>query len=115
MGPRHVLYGFVHAPALKKGVKRSVHLITYELDRRAFKDHGYVQDSAGMALMFAESCAVAPNGDVYTVGWVEIPAARQAELRKRRAEGPGETRSEAYVMALVRVPAEHVRLEVPET
>jgi hypothetical protein len=66
-----------------------------------------------MALMFAESCAVASDGDVYTVGWVEVPPALREEVLKRRAQGPSETRAETYVMALVRVPAANIRLDAP--
>jgi hypothetical protein len=110
MGPDHTLYGLVHAPARKKGVQRSVHLVTLDPDTMRFKDHGHVIDANGLALMFAESCAVAPNGDVYTVGWMEIPPQRAAEVKKKRREGGVPEVRYSFVMALARIPAERVSL-----
>lgn len=110
LGPDHVLYGLVHAPAMKKGIKRNVHLIACDLNARTFKDYGYLLDDKNMALMFAESCTVAPNGDVYTVGWVEVDPGMAKDIVKRRKLGaPTETRSEAYLMSLVRIPTANLR------
>ncbi|MFQ5810274.1 MAG: hypothetical protein ACE5JM_11700 [Armatimonadota bacterium] len=111
MGPNHVLYGFVHASPLKANVQRSVHLLTLDLDSMRFKDHGHVLSPEGMTLMFAESCAVAPNGDVYTVGWMEIPEERVAHVTKLRREGGVPEVKYAFVMALVRIPAARVSLD----
>lgn len=111
MGSNQVLYGLVHAPSIKKGVQRSVHLATLDLRSRRFKDHGNVLGDNGMTLMFAESCAVAPNGDVYTTGWMEIPPERHAEVTKKRRDGGVPEVRYIFVMSLVRVPAERIRLD----
>jgi len=111
MGSNHVLYGLVHAPAAKPGIKRSVHLITYEIDRKVFRDHGRVLSEEGMALMFAESCAVAPNGDIYTVGWVEVAPKMKGDLPKNSMTDQGQSNSLPYRIALVRIPAAQVKFE----
>jgi hypothetical protein len=108
MGPDDVLYGFVHAPSLKKSAIRSLHLLTYDIKRKLLKDHGEILGQDGKAVMFAQSCAVAPNGDVYTVGWVEVEQQLRAELTKMREIGPIETRGFPYLMALVRIPADRI-------
>lgn len=110
MGPRRVLYGLVHAPAAGEGTKRSVHLVTYDLARRELRDHGRVVGADGRALTFAESCAVAPNGDVYTVGWMEVAPELREELARKRLRGPEETAALPYLMALVRIPAEKISI-----
>jgi hypothetical protein len=110
MGPGHVLYGLVHAPARKEGVQRSVHLLTLDLDTMRFKDHGHVTDADGLALMFAETCAVAPNGDVYTVGWIEVAPERAAEVEKIRREGGVPEVQYVFVMALARIPTARIAL-----
>jgi hypothetical protein len=109
LGPGRVLYGLVHAPALKKGAKRSVHLLTYDISRKTLHDHGPIYEEKGKALMFTQSCAVADNGDVYTVGWMEAEKQSFDELLKLRENGPSETRSFAYVMALVRIAYQNIR------
>ena len=108
MGPGRVLYGFVHSPAVKANVQRSVHLITLDLERRRFEDHGRVVGPAGRVLMFAESCAVAANGDVYTVGWMEIAPRRAAEVRRKRLDGGVPEVTYDFVMSLVRIPAANI-------
>lgn len=108
MGADHVLYGLVHAPSLKKSAMRSVHLLTYDINRKLLKDHGAILAQDGKALMFAQSCAVAPNGDVYTVGWIEVERELRAEISKLREIGPIETQAFPYLMALVRIPADRI-------
>lgn len=111
MGPNRVLYGLVHAPRLKKHVQRSVHLITLDLKIRQFRDHGNILAEDGMTLMFAESCAVAPNGDVYTAGWMEIPPERHEEVRQKRLDGGVPEVKYLFVMSLVRIPADRIQLK----
>jgi len=106
-----VLYGFVHAPRLKPKVQRSVHLITLDLKSLRFKDHGNVLSEDGMTLMFAETCAVAPNGDVYTAGWMEIPPERHEEVTQKRRDGGVPEVKYMFVMSLVRIPSERVTLD----
>ena len=108
LGPDQTLYGLVHAPPLKKGVMRSVHLITLNLDTKEYIDHGHILGNDDKTLMFAESCAVSPGGDVYTVGWVEAAPELHAVLKEKRTQGPLETTDEAYVMSLVQIPAENL-------
>jgi hypothetical protein len=108
LGHDRVLYGLVHAPAIKPGVQRSVHLITLDLDTMIFKDHGNVVSADGRTLMFAESCDVAPNGDVYTVGWMEVPTERIDQVRQRRRDGGVPEVQYTFVMSLVRIPAERI-------
>jgi hypothetical protein len=104
VGPDHRLYGFVHADPLKPHLKRSVHLVSYDLDKKKYKDHGVVTDGDS-ALMFAESCEVASNGDVYTVGWMEAKPGDKGAISKAGKSGPSETAEHSYKMCLVRVPA----------
>jgi hypothetical protein len=107
VGPDHRLYGFVHADPLKSNLKRSVHLVSYDLNQKKYKDHGVVTDGDS-ALMFAESCEVAPNGDVYTVGWMEAKAGEKGVISKPGKSGPSETADHSYRICLVRVPADNI-------
>lgn len=110
MGPSHTLYGLVHATPTRFGGKRSVHLVTYALETRQFKDQGVLLGTDESVPMFCESCAVAPNGDVYAVAWVLAEPAQRDELKAKRELGPPETRGHGYLMSLLRIPAEHVEV-----
>jgi hypothetical protein len=109
MGPHHTLFGLVHANRVVPEAKRSVHLISYDLDHDVYRDYQYIMGTDGSVLMFNESCAVAPNGDVYTVGWVLGAPTQREELKAKRAMGPPETRGYGYQMALVRIPAANIQ------
>jgi len=111
ISPDQVLYGLVHAPPIKPKVQRSVHLITLDLKNLHFKDHGSVLSEDGMTLMFAETCAVAPNGDVYTAGWMEIPAERHEEVMQKRRDGGVPEVKYMFVMSLVRIPSDRIKLD----
>lgn len=111
MGPNHTLYGLVHAPALRPAARRSVRLITFNLDTRQFKDHGALVTAEGLTVMFSETCAVAPNGDVYTVAWVEAEPSMRSAINAARKDGPAEVGGHEYLMSLVRVPAEHIKFD----
>jgi hypothetical protein len=110
MGPNHTLYGLVHANPTTFGGKRSVHLLTYGLETRQFRDHGYLLGTDESVPMFCESCAVAPNGDVYAVAWVLAEPGQRDELKAKRELGPPETRGHGYLMSLIRVPAAQIKV-----
>jgi hypothetical protein len=63
----------------------------------------------GYAVMYAESCAVAANGDVYTVAWVEAPEEQRSWSEERRKKGVFSDVLQPYVMQLIRVQSHNIQ------
>lgn len=109
IGPDRRLYGFVHAPPTKEGLLGSVHLLTYDLEDKLISDRGEIRSVDDKAMIYAESCAVGQDGDVYTVGWTEPPVELETELRELRRQGPDETIYHPYLISLVRISGKDIK------
>lgn len=114
MGPNHVLYGFRHVPAQEGTNDLSVHLLTYDLNNKRFIDHGKVMTEDSYTILYAESCAIAENGDAYTVAWVEAREEEREESEQRRKKGVFSDVTQPYVMKLIRIPSNRIHLDSKE-
>jgi hypothetical protein len=108
MGPNHTLYGFRHVPAPKGSDDLTLHLLTYNIDNQQFKDNGSIKTTEGYSVLYAESCAVTENGDVYTVAWVDAPEEQRTWSEERRKKGVFSDVLQPYVMQLVKVPSNNI-------
>jgi len=114
MGPQHTLYYIVHGPAVEIDGRDSYYtaarLVTYNIDSGRYRDYGPIFCQNDRRLTFAESILVHPNGDIYTVGWVEVT--EQADYTRfkalRQIASSGETAGEVYQMMLVKIPREQL-------
>jgi hypothetical protein len=112
MGPGRVLHHIAHGPPValpgRPAPRTTAYLVSYDLDRGTVAEHGPILTDGGDRVLFAESLAAGPRGDLYTVGWVEVAEADPAwpRYRRLRAEAAsGECRGEVYRMMLLRIPA----------
>lgn len=114
LGPGNTLYYLAHGPPLaidgRRDVQTSVHLLTYPIDDSYSGDtidHGVLVGPDNRRVFFTESIAIHPNGDIYTVAWVEtVDETRMAQIQQARgAIAPDETRDVIYEIQLVRIPA----------
>jgi hypothetical protein len=111
MGPRHTLYHIVHGPPIELPGRTKydtvARLVTYNLDTGEYKDHGPIFCQDDRRVTFAESILLHPNGDIYTVGSVEVIGKDHNRFKAlRELATAGETRGEVYKIMLVRIPAE---------
>lgn len=111
VGPDNTIYYLAHGPpeevAGRPPVRAAVHLLTYQIETDRFVDHGILTSADGRRVFFTESLAQSPEGDLYTVAWVEtLDPARQARIQSARgAAAPDETPETIYEMQLVRLSA----------
>lgn len=112
VGPDNTLYYLAHGPPQeidgRAPVRASVNLLTYQIDQDKLIDHGMLSSTDGRRVFFTESLALSPEGDLYTVAWVEtIDRARQEQIQAARGEAaPDETTDTIYEMQLVRLRAD---------
>ncbi len=113
LGPHNTLYYLAHAPAPPQAaddprapVKTAVHLLTYQIDRDTFTDHGPITAPGDRRVFFTESLIIGPDDHLYSVAWVQTSdPAQMAAIRTARGQtGPTETVSIVYDMQLIRLP-----------
>ena len=105
------LHHIAHGPPVRvpgrPTPRTSAYLVSYDLDRGTVTEHGPLRTETGDRVLFAESLAAGPMGDLYTVAWVEVSDAELwPRYRQLRAEAcNGECAGETYRMLLLRIPA----------
>lgn len=109
MGPERTLYHIVHGQPIRMDGRSeyntAARLVTYGLDDGMYKDHGPIFCQGDRRVTFAESILLHPNGDIYTVGSVEVIGDQHNRFKQLRQIGTaGETRGEVYKIMLVRIP-----------
>jgi hypothetical protein len=84
----------------------NLYLITYEIDKQKYTDHGPILSSDKRRVFFGESIVIGPDDHIYSVAWVEVTDEKRIEtLRSARTKGaPAETARAVYEMLLVRLP-----------
>ena len=107
IGQDRVIYHLAHGPPVGRGnrMRRSVHLVSYDLGRSQVADSGQVRLVSGQQVIFAESLTIDPVGNLYSVAWVEVsdPQVHKHFKRLRRIASNGECRGEVYQMSLIRI------------
>ncbi|MHC4674423.1 MAG: hypothetical protein ACYTBZ_18210 [Planctomycetota bacterium] len=110
LGPKNTLFYLAHGPAVKikdrADLQSNLYLITYDIDRAKYTNHGPILSAGKRRVMFAESIAIDPDGYIYCTAWVEVADPKRAEhIMAVRLEGaPEETQLTPYEMLLVRLP-----------
>ena len=90
----------------RDAIQSALHLITYEIDKAKYTDHGPIFSVDKRRIFFAESIAIGPDDHIYSVAWVEVTDPKRAKaLVDTRTEGaPAETKETVYEMLLIRLP-----------
>ncbi|MHC4444368.1 MAG: hypothetical protein ACYTF1_11690 [Planctomycetota bacterium] len=110
IGPKNTIFYLAHGPAVtiegRKDMQSSLYLITYQIDKAKYTNHGPILSGNKRRVFFSESIAIGPDDGIYTVAWVEITdPQRAAKIMAARLQGaPDETQQTAYEMLLVRLP-----------
>ncbi len=110
IGPKNTIFYLAHGPAIKiKGredVRSSLNLITYEIDKAKYTNHGAIFSADKRRVFFGESIAIGTDDHIYSVAWVEVvDPVRAKSLQQTRADGtPAETKEMVYEMMLIRLP-----------
>jgi hypothetical protein len=109
MGPNHVLYQIVHGEPIalqgRSEYNTVARLVTYDLHKKEYRDHGPIFCQDDRRVTFAESILLHPSGDIYTVGSVEVTGPQHNRFKElRQTATAGETRDEVYKIMLVRIP-----------
>ena len=118
-GAGRTLYHIAHGPPIgvpgRRRPRTTAYLVSYDLDRHAFREHGPLCTDRGERVLFAESLAADARGDLYTVAWVEVadPALLPRYRRLRRQASNAECRGEIYRMMLLRLPADELPAASP--
>lgn len=107
IGPDNTIYYLSHGPAVdipgRPKPQSNVYLITYEIDSGIYTDHGPILTADNRRVYFTESIAIGNDGQIYTVGWVEVndPQRVKAIYANRKEGAPDETKEFVYEMLLV--------------
>ncbi|MFC1677545.1 hypothetical protein ACFL3G_10855 [Planctomycetota bacterium] len=110
VGPKNTIFYLAHGPAIEiKGrekVRSSLNLITYEIDKAKYTNHGAIFSADKRRVFFCESIAIGTDDHIYSVAWVEVTdPAKAKSLEDARADGtPAETKEAVYEMMLIRLP-----------
>ncbi len=105
----NVLHYLAHSPPTeiegRRPVRATVNLLTYDITRDEFREHGTLIGPAGERVFFAESLEIGPDGRLYTVAWVEtLDPTRMAAVQAARGQAaPDETTETIYEIQLVRI------------
>ena len=80
-------------------------LTSYDIDNGIFREHGPLETTAGERVLMAESLAADPQGNLYSLAWVEPvdPAVRASCDELRRQASPPLPRARVYRMMLLRI------------
>jgi len=110
IGPKNTIFYLAHGPAVKikdrTDMQSSLYLITYDIDKAKYTNHGPILSADKRRAIFAESITIGPDDRIYCVAWVEVADPKRAErIMAARLEGaPEETQQTPYEMLLVRLP-----------
>lgn len=110
IGPNNTIFYLAHGPAVeikgRKDVQSSLNLITYEIDKDKYTNHGPIFSADKRRVFFAESIAIGLDDHIYSVSWVEVTDPERAQtIQAVRTEGtPAETKEIAYEILLIRLP-----------
>lgn len=110
IGPKNTIFYLAHCPAVvlkdREPVQSALNLITYEIDKDKYADHGPILSPGKRRAFFAESIAIGPDDHIYTIAWVEIADLKRREELKdvRKYSTAAETEMTTYEMMLVRLP-----------
>ena len=110
IGPKNTIFYLAHSPAVvikgREPVQSALNLITYEIDKNKYTDHGPILSKDKRRVFFAESIAIGPDDHIYTVAWVEGADPQRREFLKsiRVVATAAETEETPYEMMLVRLP-----------
>jgi len=110
LGPKNTIFYLAHGPMVRiKGRQKlrcNLYLITYEIDRQKYTEHGPLLSKDGRRVFFGESIAIGPDNHIYVIAWVEVADKEKAKtLRMARTAGaPAETQKAVYEILLVRLP-----------
>ena len=110
VGPKNTIFYLADGPMVKIAgrprLRCNLYLITYEIDKQKYTDHGPILSSDKRRVFFGESIAIGADDHIYSVAWVEVIDEKRIEtLRSARTRGaPAETRRAVYEMLLVRLP-----------
>lgn len=109
LGADQTLYYLAHSEPEeivgRRPVRASVNLLSYAIEADELIEHGTLVGPSGERVFFTESLEIAPNGDLYTVAWVETldPARMEVVQAARGAAAPDETTETIYEIKLVRI------------
>ena len=110
VGPENTIFYLADGPAVQMQERRTLqsnlYLITYQIDKHKYTDHGPILSKDGRRVFFGESIAIGADDHIYSVAWVEVAdKERIQQLRAARTKGaPAETARAVYEMLLVRLP-----------
>jgi hypothetical protein len=110
VGPKNTIFYLADGPMVKIAgrprLRCNLYLITYDIDKQKYTDHGPILSSDKRRVFFGESIAIGADDHIYSVAWVEVTDEKRIEtLRSARTRGaPAETARAVYEMLLVRLP-----------
>ncbi|MHC4556245.1 MAG: hypothetical protein ACYTFW_03035 [Planctomycetota bacterium] len=111
IGPdKKTLFYLAHAPCIKiegrPDIQSSLNLITYDIKKGRYKDHGPILSTDNRRVFFGESIAIGSDDHIYSVVWVEVidPGRLSHAKAARQAGSTGEARKTIYEMMLMRLP-----------
>jgi hypothetical protein len=110
IGPKNTIFYLTHGPVVeikgRKNIQSSLYLITYEIDKAKYTNHGPIFSQNKRRVFFAESIAIGTDDHIYTTAWVEVTDPQRAKrIHAARLEGaPEETQKTTYETLLVRLP-----------
>lgn len=106
----NTLFYIAHGPALsrpgRRDTKANAYLLSYNIDTGQRINHGPLLGPGDERIFFSESIAIGPQGNLWSVAWVEVLDPERAE-QVQQARGnalPAETRDVIYEMQLIRIP-----------
>jgi hypothetical protein len=110
IGPKNTIFYLAHGPMVKIAgrprLRCNLYLITYEIDKQKYTEHGPLLSKDGRRVFFGESIAVGADDHIYSVAWVEVAEAERAKSLRlaREAGAPAETQKTVYEILLIRLP-----------
>ena len=110
IGPKNTIFYLADGPMVeiagRPRLRCNLYLITYEIDKQKYTDHGPILSKDGRRVFFGESIAIGADDHIYSVAWVEVAKAERAQsLRLARETGaPAETQKTVYEILLIRLP-----------